>query len=123
MISFLEWQKNAYQIMFEGASFYFVRKMPIAFRPPSSFKNVSQKSIIIRDTQFGKEAQNFVETLETVIKSQKTVIHMAKPEIFSNLIEKAYRTSLFEGVKRISRERLNGNWNPDDQIENFQNEI
>ena len=31
---------------------------------------------------------------------------MAKPEIFSNLIEKAYRTSLFEGVKRISRERL-----------------
>ena len=106
MISFLEWQKNAYQIMFEGASFYFVRKMPIAFRPP--INSSSQKSIVIRDTQFGKEAQSFIETLSTVIKSQKTVIHMAKPEIFSNLIEKAYRTSLFEGVKRISRERLDG---------------
>ena len=91
--------------MFEGTSFYFVRKMPVAFRPPAD-SLLSQKHVFIRDTNFGKEAQNFIETLNLVTIGQKTSINTVKSEIFKEILEKAYNNALFDGVKRIARQRM-----------------
>ena len=91
--------------MFEGTSFYFVRKMPVAFRPPVD-SLLSQKHVFIRDTKFGKEAQNFIETLSLVSYGRKTTTNTVKPEIFKEILEKAYNNALFDGVKRIARQRM-----------------
>ena len=97
MLTLINWQKNASQICFEGTSLYYVRKMPIAFRQPDD-----PKRLIIRDEKFGKEAQSFVETLQSLGCN----IDLIKPNDFQKLVRKAYDSALFDGVKRIAKQRL-----------------
>jgi len=116
MLSLINWQKNACQICLEGTSFYYVRKMPVAFRQPAD-----PKRLIVRDEKFGQEAQSFVE----ILQSLRCRIDPVKPGDFQKLVRKAYDSALFDGVKRITQQRLHvdigdepenyddGSWQPD----------
>jgi len=100
MINLYKWDKNAYQVTLESASFYFCRKLPIAFRP------TSRENIVIRDEQFGHEAQSFVDLLKSSLSYKPILL---KKQEFQKFLKQTYQNALFEGVRRIGTDRLHLN--------------
>ena len=103
MLNFIRWQKNNYQIVFEGVSFYFVRKMPIAFRCQFYKTDGSyQNQIFVKDQKFGAETQNFIDLLNQLGRKMIAL----KPEEFRIRLSSVYKNALFDGVRRVATDRM-----------------
>lgn len=105
MILLTTWGKNTNQIVLEGTSFYYIYKMPIAFRLPGDPRIFYKK-----DPHRAKEPKNFLAELSLVGRTVSLV-----DEEFNYKIKKAYKDALFYGVKRIAKERLKGEYNVADE--------
>jgi hypothetical protein len=97
MINLIYWNKSSYQVVLEGTSFYYSKKLPVAFRLPRA------PEIIIRDEQFGKVTQNFIDELKLLSRVVKKPVGE-----FKQLLSTAYKKAIFTGAKRIAMERMHG---------------
>jgi hypothetical protein len=102
MFNLTRWQKNAYQVDFEGTSFFFLRKIPIAFR--------ENKVLFIRSDFENQsvEAKKFVGTLSTLGKQAR----FPTPSEFAHNLKLAYKNCLFQGIKNLAMNRMHINEEP-----------
>jgi len=96
MLNIFEWGKNSCQVVLEGTSFYFIHKLPIAFRM------FNTKKIYTIKKQQAEQPMDFLNALAITGK-----LFYLVPEEFNKQIKKAYMNALFTGVKRITKERFN----------------
>jgi len=95
MINLVKWQNDAYQIILEGTSFYYFKKMPVAFRMPAD------KRIIVRAERYGKTAQAFVDQLQFMGRV------VTKPvDEFKQLLTAAYHKTIFSAARDIATRRM-----------------
>ena len=95
MINLIKWQNDAYQIVLEGTSFYYFKKMPVAFRMPCD------QRIIVRAERYGKTAQAFVDQLQYMGRV------VTKPvEEFKQLMATAYHKTIFSAAREIANRRM-----------------
>lgn len=96
MLNLIKWSNGNYQIIIEGTSFYFSKKLPIAYRMPGD------KRLIVRGGRFGKLTQNFIFELSLLKHRMVT-----RPvEEFKELLESAYKKSIYTGAKNFAMQRL-----------------
>lgn len=114
MFNIVKWADNAYQIIFEGTSFYFVGKTPVAFRLPK------EKRIFIRKENMGRKVQNFVDQLN-IISSYRTV---NKPvDEFKRMIDTAYTKAVYSGTRRLAMQRMHSPNKEKGEINKWEQEV
>ncbi len=99
MFNLTRHKKNAYQVDFEHMSFFFIRKMPIAFR--------EDKILNIRDDYQNQslEAKSFISALGSLGHQAKFL----SAEEFTHNIKLAYKSCLFQGIKNLAMRRMHIN--------------
>lgn len=95
MLNLYTWGRDHMQVVFEGASFYFAHKMPVAFRPMDDLK------IMIPNIIFGKHTKEFIDMLQSIAK-----IDRVPKNKFRSLMEKEYNRAVMSGAERIAKRRL-----------------
>jgi len=95
MFNFIKWDNKSYQIVFEKTSFYYSHRMPVALRLPADGR------IMVRDEQFAKSTQDYIDQLMYI----GSIVRI-DPIKFKELVKTAYNKAIFAGARRIASERL-----------------
>lgn len=95
MINFFKITTDGYQVMLERSAFYFFRKMPLAFR------DCGDDRIFVKDERHGKDASNFINSLNYLGKVTK----ISSVE-FNEMIKRAYNKAILAGSERAVLERF-----------------
>jgi hypothetical protein len=105
MLNLIKWNKNCYEIVFEKYSFYYVHKMIVAFR------RAGENNTNVPDNKMNaNDIQRFLDSFVHI----GGIVKIA-PTIFRQELIKAYKSALFEGVRRISVARLRGEEKQEDR--------
>jgi hypothetical protein len=104
MLNIFTWGKNSHQVVIEGTSFYFLYKMPVAFRLQSD------KRIFTQETLQSEEHKSFSNDLAYIGR----LVYLV-PEEFKHKIEEAYKNAIFNGVRRITKNKLENKHVTDEQ--------
>jgi hypothetical protein len=94
MLNLFNWDKDAWQVALEGVSFYFISKIPVAFR--------EKARVFIPDEKPSFKVEKFISD----IKLTAGEIQYVPKKDFKSMMEKAYRKAIMRGAQRIAQERL-----------------
>jgi len=94
MLNFFRWDDTAYQIVFEGNSYYFFHKLCVAFREKKS------SVVFAKDKRY----QPFADFINTISYTSK-IIYMQEKE-FECALKATYAKALLRGVRRIGLDTL-----------------
>lgn len=95
MINFFKITAEGYQVMLEKHAFYFMNKLPVAFR------DCGDPRIFVKDGKHGKSHNAFLECLSAMGR----VIRLPGGE-FDVMIRRIYNKAILAGSERAALERF-----------------